>query len=560
MHSLSGARVPRIVWLGGAVVGVGVAVELTRSFWAFAWWYWGQTRHRRQEEGGLRELVRRQGPPPVPLWGNSRLLLRRGYYRTLHRYCMERPVGVFWVGRSPFVVVSDERLVQRVLASAAYVKPRYFGYRSRAMKMALEVHRASERVRVLAEGKRQADAEDNAANPTRRALIALMEQSTPDMFAASMQLLGELERAPLSPEGDFAAVQAHYVRLNCWILFRMRLTATEARRIAHAISGAGDEFSLRMVTPYRGWFHGLANLRYFSHIVTILRFGRRLAAQLDRTAGTWVHAWVGRVGRIGKLGKVLGLLMAATQTVPVAAIWTLHLVSSHDRVRQRLQEEIRECMERDRETRSADGSVDDTAANASDHSANPAGQSLLLTAAQLRHLPYADAVIRESLRLYPPFPILQRQAVADDQLGEVFIPAGQVVSVVPWVMHHHPAYWRDVEHFEPERFLGDDRDRHGDAPSDYCYVPFARGQRMCAGSSLALAELKVLLVCAVLRWGEWTSVQPGTGREVFPGGGVNGAAESVHFPPLSMKPLGIGLRPRHPRRDEESLTDGDARR
>lgn len=512
-------------------------------------------------------LLSAAGPPPLPLFGNSILLCTHGYYRTLYEHCVQRPrpAAVFWVGRSPFIVVSDEECVQRVLASEQYAKPRYFGYRSRAMRTALDMQRVRERLETSARARRtrgktqrrgarstvapaERDLDDDGdgddddddsgakSDPSRRALLELIDRSMPAIRDASCALLASMsdESSSSSSLSDLEVVQRMYVKLNCQVLFALHLSDDEAARVARAISRAGDEFSQRMIAPLRGMYAWCANVRYWADIVTLIRFGRRLCRHLDATSGTWVHGWVGKAGRIGKLGKVLGLLMASTQTVPVSALWMLHLVARHPRVLARLRDEVLAQVGDD-----DDDDGDDEAF------------SIITTAAELRRLRYADCVVREALRMYPPFPILQRQAQEPDVIGDVYVPAGQIVSVVPWIMHHHCEYWAQPETFRPERFeppsaaADDDGDddgaggadgeeaRHGDAPSDYCYLPFGRGRRMCAGSPLALAELKSLLVCAVLQWGEWTTTTTTTTPIAMDGGD---ATDGVSFPPLSMKP------------------------
>jgi len=105
---------------------------------------------------------------------------------------------------------------------------------------------------------------------------------------------------------------------------------------------------------------------------------------------------------------------------------------------------------------------------------------------------FTDYVIKETLRLYPPFPLLQREAQVDDVIGGLKIPQGTAVYVVPWMIHHSPTIWKNPDLFYPERWIINEY--HADSPSDYAYIPFGRGPRMCAGSRLAMMELKILLL------------------------------------------------------------------
>ena len=104
------------------------------------------------------------------------------------------------------------------------------------------------------------------------------------------------------------------------------------------------------------------------------------------------------------------------------------------------------------------------------------------TAEDLPRLPYARAVIEETLRLYPPVPILPRQAREATQVGEIMVEKDALVLVVPWTLHRSPDLWDRPMHFRPERFLGDA------APLPYSYIPFSAGPRICAGLNFGLTE------------------------------------------------------------------------
>ncbi|HEY1863222.1 MAG TPA: cytochrome P450 [Roseiarcus sp.] len=99
------------------------------------------------------------------------------------------------------------------------------------------------------------------------------------------------------------------------------------------------------------------------------------------------------------------------------------------------------------------------------------------------------AVFEEALRLYPPAPMLARQAIQDDKLGEVRIPAGTVVTVSPYVLHRRRGLWDRPDAFDPSRFLGEQRDRI----DRFAYIPFGAGPRVCIGMAFAIQEGIILL-------------------------------------------------------------------
>ena len=109
----------------------------------------------------------------------------------------------------------------------------------------------------------------------------------------------------------------------------------------------------------------------------------------------------------------------------------------------------------------------------------------------LERLPYTRAVFEESLRLYPPAPSLNRTALAPDRVGDVAIPAGATVLVMPWLIHRHEMLWDRPDHFIPSRFLPGNRE----ALERYQYLPFGVGPRVCIGASFALMEGVIALAC-----------------------------------------------------------------
>jgi cytochrome P450 len=102
---------------------------------------------------------------------------------------------------------------------------------------------------------------------------------------------------------------------------------------------------------------------------------------------------------------------------------------------------------------------------------------------------FATQVIQESLRLYPPFWMIDREAVADDQIGEVSIPRGTMVIVYVYGAHHAPRYWADPEKFDTDRFVkANDKVR-----TPFTYLPFGGGPRGCIGNHYAMLQILMIL-------------------------------------------------------------------
>ncbi|EFX01133.1 benzoate 4-monooxygenase cytochrome p450 [Grosmannia clavigera kw1407] len=114
------------------------------------------------------------------------------------------------------------------------------------------------------------------------------------------------------------------------------------------------------------------------------------------------------------------------------------------------------------------------------------------TADAADRLPFLDAVLRETLRLYAPLPASEPRVMptTDVVIDGVHIPAGTVVSMDPYTLHRNPAVFQDPLAFRPERWLGE----FGDVSEmRRWFWAFSSGGRMCIGMHLAIAEMTMLL-------------------------------------------------------------------
>ena len=110
-----------------------------------------------------------------------------------------------------------------------------------------------------------------------------------------------------------------------------------------------------------------------------------------------------------------------------------------------------------------------------------------ITLDSLKELKYTDAVIRETLRLYPTIPLVARHANRDIQVGKFTIPSGTQIVVNMRSLHRNPEYWAEPARFQPERFL-DSKMSH-----PYAFLPFSAGPRNCIGQRYAMVLVKSVL-------------------------------------------------------------------
>ena len=163
------------------------------------------------------------------------------------------------------------------------------------------------------------------------------------------------------------------------------------------------------------------------------------------------------------VSESMQLLVAGHETSSNALSWLLYLLSSRP-----------DCVEKVREE--FEGVLGDRPLSYSD----------------VPKFEFTTQVIMEALRLYPPFWMVDRMALADDRAGDVDIPRGSTVVVFIHGAHHSPQYWDNPEIFDQERFSKAKEKLH----TPFTHLPFGAGPRGCIGGNYAM--LQMLMVLGVL--------------------------------------------------------------
>ncbi|HEY8750452.1 MAG TPA: cytochrome P450 [Tepidisphaeraceae bacterium] len=170
------------------------------------------------------------------------------------------------------------------------------------------------------------------------------------------------------------------------------------------------------------------------------------------------------------MDEVLTLLTAGHETMGAALSWTWYLLASHPQLQESLFDEIRGRLQ----------------------GASPAVEDL-------EHLPLANAVFEESLRLYPPGWGELRETIEPDQIDGCTIPAKSLVLLCQWVTHRHPGFWQNPNQFSPERFLNQSSPSSG-SRHRFAYFPFGGGPRVCIGTQFALMEGPLVIATILQRF------------------------------------------------------------
>jgi cytochrome P450 len=160
------------------------------------------------------------------------------------------------------------------------------------------------------------------------------------------------------------------------------------------------------------------------------------------------------------LSESMQLLVAGHETSSNALSWLLYLLSSRP-----------DCLERVRQE------FDTVLGDA------PLGYS------DVSKFEFATRVIMEALRLYPPFWMVDRMAIADDRVGDIAIPRGSMVIVYVYGAHHAPRYWQNPDDFDVERFTRENEKLR----TPFTHLPFGAGPRGCIGGNYAMLQILMIL-------------------------------------------------------------------
>ena len=113
----------------------------------------------------------------------------------------------------------------------------------------------------------------------------------------------------------------------------------------------------------------------------------------------------------------------------------------------------------------------------------------------LKESPYTQAVIQESMRLYPPAYFIDRVNIEEDNFEEMTFPKGSNLLFSIYEIHKDPTFWAAPLQFKPERFIGVPKNKYSSH-----YFPFGAGPRMCIGNNFAMYEMVMALQTLVSKF------------------------------------------------------------
>jgi cytochrome P450 len=404
---------------------------------------------------------------PLPL---RRFLFRfvRNPLSSLPRPVYEEPIVVYDNGRGVIAWVTGPALVEKVLLQSSAQFPKT------PLEKRVFHHTLGDGI-LTSEGASWRWQRRTAAPLFRPADLASL---VPAMTAAAED---QVARWRTHAPGAIAQIDRDMTETTFHVISATMFAGSadaEAAAILKAADGALATIS---------WEIAAAMLRFPSWLWYPGKFRRRRAAQLLRGAVATILArrradglqgddLLARLARAQDpetgepmsekqlVDNLLTFLAAGHETTAKALTWTLYLIARAPQWQERIAAEIRAVV-----GRSAIG------------------------AEHLDRLPITRAVLKESMRLYPPAPVMTRLAAEDIELGGKTIKAGTMIVIPIFAVHRHRKLWEDADRFDPQRFTPEREAKYARTQ----FMPFGFGPRTCIGSAFAMMEAMAILVTLV---------------------------------------------------------------
>ncbi|XP_028777564.1 3,9-dihydroxypterocarpan 6A-monooxygenase-like [Neltuma alba] len=169
------------------------------------------------------------------------------------------------------------------------------------------------------------------------------------------------------------------------------------------------------------------------------------------------------------------IFLGGTGTIAVGVEWAVAELINHPEIMEKARKEIEQVT----------------------------GNERIVNESDIVNLPYVQAIVKESLRLHPPAPVILRESTESCNIAGYEIPANSRVVINIWALGRDPKYWDDPLEFKPERFTREDQKSQMEVRGqNYNILPFGSGRRGCPGASLALNIFHTTLA-AMIQCFEW---------------------------------------------------------
>ncbi len=322
----------------------------------------------------------------------------------------------------------------------------------------------------------------------------------PEMVAIGRQMVDRWS------DGQVFDIHPEMMKLALRVAAKTLFDSTVEQDLSDMDTALNDlirEFKARLQrpVPIPEWFPTPGNVKYGRGIRTVERVVHRMIEERRRTGLEGRKDFLSRLmlarDESGAMSdkelrdQAITLLLAGHETTALSLSWAFHLLGSNPETQARLGAELDEVL-----------------------------GGRLPTSEDLPQLKYTEAVIMESMRVYPPAWGFVRESLVPFDIGGQTIPAKTTIFICQWVLHRDGRYFDDPLEFRPERWLGDLEKM---LPR-YAYMPFGGGPRICVGQRFTMIEAILLLATIAQAYEvEWQSdhkITPSPSITLRPDGGV----------------------------------------
>ena len=408
-------------------------------------------------------------PPTLPagIFGEHFVKFRRNPTGFLTKAAALGDVSRFWMVNQPMFFVNHPELIRDVLTTNA---------------AKFHKGRALQRMkRVLGNGLLTSE-EEFHLRQRRLAQPAFHRQRIAD-YAASMIDYGERVSGEWR-DGETYDIAEEMMRLTLYIVAKTLFGAnveSEADEIGAAMTTMINAFNLlllpfselleKLPLPYAKRFSA-AKATIDNVIYKIIRERRATGEDKGDLLSMLLLAQDeddgGRMTDEQVRDECLTIFLAGHETTANALTWTWYLLSQNPEIAAKFHAEIDRVLP----------------------------QKRLPTFEDYPNLKYVEAVLAESMRLYPPAWAIGRLAIENHDLKGFAIPKGSLVLMSPYILQRDERFWTHAEQFQPERWLAETSVK--EAGQKFVYFPFGGGVRRCIGEQFAWTE-GVLLLATIAR-------------------------------------------------------------
>jgi cytochrome P450 len=310
-------------------------------------------------------------------------------------------------------------------------------------------------------------------------------------------------------DGEVRDIDKEMMHLTLQIVGKTLFSATvedDADAVGHAMTTVSKLFDF-LLLPYSEWLQKLPlpQTRRFERardtlnkvIYGIIDERRRSGADTGDLLSMLLHARDEDDGGLMTDEQVrdeaLTLFLAGHETTSNAMTFTWYLLSKYPEKAEKLHQELDTYLISDLGFGNSD--LEEEAEDVI--SADPKFQIRNPKFDDVPNLKYTEAVLAESMRLYPPAWAIGRLALEEHEFGGYEVPKGALLLVSPYIIQRDPRFWENADEFIPERWFDVSVKEVG---QKNIYFPFGGGVRRCIGEGFAWTEGILLLATIARRW------------------------------------------------------------